>query len=86
MSDEIKQTLERILDRLDTIERILKSEEKEETFTAYDPWLYPGDETPQPYVPTFGGFTECSKCGMIFEGMTNYNCPDNNCPTFFKAT
>jgi len=28
----------------------------------------------------------CSKCGLTFEGVTNYYCSDINCPTFTKVS
>ena len=27
---------------------------------------------------------QCSKCGMTFEGITNYYCPQTDCPIFLK--
>ena len=39
---------------------------------------------PQPWqpptVPTFPQSTECSKCGMKFEGVMGYVCQDPGCP------
>lgn len=81
MSDDIKQDLEKILKNLDKIEDIINR--------PYEPYEYPGDNTPQPGDGTPGPYdfsTTCSKCGMTFEGMTSYYCPQNDCPTFMKAT
>jgi len=76
MTDEIKQDLEKILKKLDKIENIINR--------PYEPYEYPGDDTPQPYY--YSKMTTCSKCGMTFEGMTSYYCPQNDCSTFMKAT
>lgn len=76
MTDEIKQDLEKILRKLDKLEDIINR--------PYEPYEYPGDNTPQPYY--YSKTTRCSKCGMTFKGMTNYYCPQNDCPTFMKAT
>ena len=74
MTDEIKQDLEKILKRLDKIEDVINR--------PYEPYEYPGDNTPQPYYSA----TSCAKCGMTFEGVTGYYCPQNVCPTFIRAT
>lgn len=28
----------------------------------------------------------CSKCGMVFKGITSYYCPQDKCPTFIKVS
>lgn len=67
--------LDQVLKRLDRIEDILNR--------PHDPYIYPGDNTPQPY---YSNTTTCSKCGMVFEGAVSYYCPQNDCPTFMKVT
>lgn len=40
-----------------------------------------------PYVPSYPYNNEirCSKCGMVFSGITSYSCADSHCPTFAKT-
>ena len=86
MNDDVSRTLLRILDRLDKIEEILNSRDEKETFITHDPWLYPSDSEPQPYIQDYlGGSSTCGKCGMLFTGATSYYCSNNDCPVFFNS-
>lgn len=76
MSTTIKEDLEMIIEKLDRLERMIGKHNS--------PFEYMGDNTPQPNYPGYG--TTCTKCRMVFTGVTSYYCPDNNCPSFIKPT
>ena len=40
---------------------------------------------PPPYNPNDYS-TRCSKCGLVFSGITGYYCQDSQCPTFAKTS
>lgn len=37
---------------------------------------------PMPIGPRFSNETVCEKCGMKFDGVMGYICPNNDCPKF----
>lgn len=70
----IKESLEKILEKLDIIEM------KINRIPPVQP-VYP--TTP---VKPFFGPTICSKCGMKWEGVMGYVCPSYDCPVQPKVT
>jgi len=84
MSTTINEKLETIIEMIDRMNKKLDRLERS-VGTQTNPFVYPGDNTPQPDMD-FHASTTCSKCGLVFEGTTSYYCPQNDCPTFMKVT
>ena len=52
-----------------------------------NPYVYPGDNTPQPDIPEYlVGTFACEKCGVSLEGSVSYYCARNDCQVYAKAT
>ena len=67
-------------------ERLKKIERDVEWLIQY--LLKKDEPTPvPPFIPDYpyNRETRCSKCGMVFSGITGYSCPDAQCPTFAKT-
>lgn len=70
----VKESLEKILEKLDILEM------KINRIPPVQP-VYP--TTP---VASYFGPTICSKCGMKWEGVMGYVCSSSDCPVQFKVT
>lgn len=86
MSTTINEKLETIIEILDQMDKKLERLERSVN-TQSNPFVYPGDNTPQPSYPAnpfphTANSTVCGKCGLEFEGATSYYCPSDDCPIF----
>lgn len=73
---EQETQIAQIMKRLARLEQMLEE--------RTNPYIYPGDTTPQPYV----SYTPnaCERCGVVFEGVMSYSCPDLECPIQMRTT
>lgn len=74
MQDQFKETLEKILEKLDTLEMMINRVQPIQP-------IYPSTPRPPSLTPT-----TCSKCGMVWQGVMGYVCSQSDCPVQFKVT
>ena len=74
MEDKTQDTLDEILRRLDRIEEQIRQNTNTPMYPNIDRYL------------GYDLSTTCSKCGMVWEGVMSYSCPQSGCPMQFNAT
>lgn len=83
MSTTLKEDLERVLEKLDRLERLIK---KQNGMFGYNTDNTPQLKYPTNPFPAAVNAIACSKCGLSIENIKGYHCLDSDCPTSIKVT